>query len=147
MGRNLELLAEDEERTTIKTKEDFDAELRFFEDGSELFLKTFEVLSSGDYDKFTHSKDATYRISYRIFRILRCSLNCSIQGYYDVGIALLRIAFENHLRMKYLSENENEAELWFKGKQFKPWQIRREVTYARARTMDKYKKMVALYKE
>ena len=128
--KNHSKLQEDERRTIRESKKDFDIELGFLKAGSELFLKTFEVLSNEHYTRLTNSKDSTYRISYRIFRILRCVFNCSLEGYYDVSIALLRIAYENHLLMKYLSENENEAELWFRGKRFRPWLIRRKVSYS-----------------
>lgn len=93
-------------------------------------MKTFKVLSNENVQGFTDSKDACYRISYRIFRILRCALNPSLEGYYDVGMALLRIAYENHLLMRYLSENEKEAELWFRGKRFDPSFLRKNVSYA-----------------
>jgi len=128
--KNLSTLREDERRTTRKGKKDFNVELGFLEASSELFLKTFEVLSNEHYKRFTNSKDATCRISYRLFRILRCASSCSLEGYYDVSIALLRIAYENHLLMKYLSENENEAKLWFEGKRFAPKLIRKNVSYS-----------------
>ncbi len=97
---------------------------------SDVFLRTFEVLSNENVQEFTFSKDATYRISYRIFRILRCAFNVSLEGYYDVSMALLRIAYENHLLINYLSKNEREAKLWFEGKKFKPTFLRKNVSYA-----------------
>ena len=44
--------------------------------------------------------------------------------------ALLRIAYENHLLMHYLSENEDEAKLWFEGKRFAPNFVRKNVSYS-----------------
>lgn len=61
---------------------------------------------------------------------MRCAFNSSLEGYYDVSMALLRIAYENHLLMKYLSENDKEAKLWFRGKRFAPTFLRKSVSYA-----------------
>ena len=127
---NLSVLRKDEFRTVRKSKREFKKELSFVRKTSELFLRTFEVLSNENVEEFTYSKDASYRISYRIFRILRCAFNSSLEGYYDVSMALLRIAYENHLLMRYLSENEKEAELWFRGRRFSPDFLRKNVTYA-----------------
>jgi len=126
----LSRLREDEVKTVRKSKRDFKKELSFVREGSEVFLRTFEVLSNEKFQEFTRSKDATYRISYRIFRILRCAFNSSLEGYYDISMALLRIAYENHLLMNYLSKNEGEAKLWFEGKRFKPTFLRKHVSYA-----------------
>lgn len=54
------MLTEDKKRTTMERKMDFATELGSLEAGSELFLKTFEVLSNEHYSRFTNSKDATY---------------------------------------------------------------------------------------
>jgi hypothetical protein len=128
--RNLSLLRKDEEKTKKRTVKDFDTELRFMEANSELFLETFKILSKKRYERFTYSEDATYRISYRIFRVMRFAVNSSLEGYYDVATALIRIAYENHLLMHYLSENEDEAKLWFKGKRFAPTFVRKRVSYS-----------------
>jgi len=130
LHESLSRLQRDEAETVRKSREDLKKELSFLEEASEMFLKTFEVLSNENVQKFTYSKDASYRISYRIFRILRCASNSSLEGYYDISMALLRIAYENHLLMKYLSESEKEAILWFKGKRFSPASIRRNVSYS-----------------
>jgi len=128
--RNLSLLGKSEEKTRKKSVEDFDTELGFIEANSELFLETFKILSKDCYKRFTYSEDASYRISYRIFRIVRCAISSSLEGYYDVTTALLRIAYENHLLMHYLSENEDEAKLWFEGKRFAPKFVRKKVSYS-----------------
>lgn len=125
----LRLLKKDELRTVRKSKREFRGELSFLRKTSELFLRTFNVLSDIDYH-FTYSKEASFRISYRIFRILRCAFKVSLEGYYDTSMALLRVAYENHLLVNYLSKNEREAELWFKGKTFKPTFLKENVSYA-----------------
>lgn len=127
---NLTLLRKDELRTVRKSKREFKEELSFVRETSEVFLRTFGILSNENVQAFTKSKDATYRIAYRIFRILRCAFNSSFEGYYDVSMALLRIAYENHLLMNYLSKNEKEAKLWFGGKRFSPTFLKRNVSYA-----------------
>lgn len=127
---NVSVLRKHELRTVRKGKKEFKKELRFVKKTSEVFLKIFEALSNQNVQEFTFSKDATYRISYRIFRILRCAFNASLEGYYDASMALLRIAYENHLLINYLSKNETEAKLWFEGKTFKPTFLRSHVSYA-----------------
>ena len=126
----LSLLRKDELRTVRKSKKEFKKELSFVRETSEVFLRTIEVLSNENVQDFTYSKDATYRISHRIFRVLRCALNSSLEGYYDISMALLRMAYENHLLMNYLSKNEREAKLWFEGKIFKATFLRKNVSYA-----------------
>ena len=126
----LSSLRKDELRTARKSKKEFKKELRFVRETSEVFLRTIEVLSNENVQGFTYSKDATYRIAHRIFRILRCALNSTLEGYYDVSMALLRIAYENHLLLNYLSKNEREAKLWFEGKIFKAPFLRKNVSYA-----------------
>lgn len=127
---NISVLRKHELRTVRKSKKEFKKELCFVKETSEVFLKTFEALSNQNIQEFTFSKDATYRVSYRIFRIVRCAFNASLEGYYDVSMALLRIAYENHLLMNYLSKNEKEAELWFRGKRFSPYFLKKNVSYA-----------------
>jgi len=128
--RNSSLLREDELRTIEKSERDFREELTYLRKTSEVFLRTFDVLSNENVHEFSHSKDSTYRISYRVFRILRCAFDSSLKGYCDVSMALLRISYENHLLMNYLSKHEEEAKLWFDGKSFSPSFLRKNVSYA-----------------
>lgn len=97
----------------------------------DVFLRTFDVLHGlvEANREFTCSENASFRISYRIFGIVRCAFNPCLEGYYDVSMALLRIAFENHLLLVYLSENEDEAKLWFEGKRFAPTFLRKHVDW------------------
>ena len=53
--KNLPLLRADERRTTRKSKEDFDMEFGFLEASSELFLKSFKVLSNEHYKKLARA--------------------------------------------------------------------------------------------
>ena len=94
-----------------------------------MFLQTAKVMDDKVQD-LSVSQDAAYRVTFRIFRTVRCSLKAALEGYYDVSLAMLRIAYENHLLMKYLSEHEIEAELWFKGKRFRPKFLRANVSYS-----------------
>jgi hypothetical protein len=126
----LHLLEKDELRTINKGRREFKKKLKFLNEIEEVFLKTLEVLSHENVQLFSSSQDASYRVSHRIFRIVRCVSKCSLNGYYDVSMALLRIAYENHLLMKYLSENEEQAKLWFQGKRFTPSLLRHNVSYA-----------------
>jgi hypothetical protein len=125
----MSLLRSEESETAVKSKEDFAEKLGFVESLSELFLQTTKVMHSKVQD-LSVSKDAAYRITFRIFRVVRCSLKAALEGYYDVSMALLRIAYENHLLMNYLSEHEEEAKLWFKGKRFSPSFLRANVSYS-----------------
>lgn len=126
----LSLLRKDELRTIRKSKREFKKELALLKENLDFFLKSFEVLSKEKVQDFSFSQDASYRISYKIFRLMRCAFNSSLEGYYDVAMALLRIAYENHLLMNYLSKNEREAKLWFEGKIYKPTFLRKNVSYS-----------------
>ncbi len=130
MNEKLLLLIQDELKTAKKSNKEFKTELTFVKETSELFLKTFEIIGNLNVQAFSYSEDACFRISYRIFRICRCTLKLSLEGYYDVSLALLRIAYENHLLMNYLSKNEKEAKLWFFGKIFKASFLRKNVSYS-----------------
>jgi hypothetical protein len=124
---NISALRKLELKTVRKTKKEFKKEVKFVEHLLNVFLKTFDVLGDlVDTNKeFTNSENASYRIAWKLFRIVHCAFNSSLKGYYDVSMALLRIAFENHLLLTYLSENEEEAKLWFKGKTFAPTFLRK----------------------
>jgi len=127
--KEMSLLWSQESETETMSKKDFPKELAFLESLSELFLQTANSMDSKVQD-LSISQDAAYRITFRIFRTVRCSLKAALEGYYDVSMALLRIAYENHLLMKYLSEHEKEAELWFKGERFPHRFLRANVSYS-----------------
>ncbi len=126
---NMSLLQSEESETATRSKDDFSQKLGFVESLSELFLQTANVMDNKVQD-LSVSQDAAYRMTFRIFRTARCSLKAALEGYYDVSMALLRIAYENHLLMKYLSEHENEAELWFRGRKFYVSFLRANVSYS-----------------
>lgn len=127
--KEMPLLRSHESDTAIKGNKDFPEKLSFVESLSELFLQTANEMDS-KVQSLSSSQDAAYRITFRIFRTVRCSLKAALEGYYDVSMALLRIAYENHLLMKHLSEHEKEAELWFNGKRFSPHFLRASVSYS-----------------
>jgi len=129
---NLSALRKRELRTARKTKKEFGEELSYVEHLLNVFLKTFSVvvaLVEADRE-FTASEDASFRIAWKIFRTMCCALNSCLQGYYDVSLALLRITFENHLLMTYLSKNQDEAKLWFEGKVFTPIFLRKKAYFS-----------------
>jgi hypothetical protein len=79
----------------------------------------------------SYSRYAVYVLSQRLLRILRSTYWCMENGYYDIGNALLRVAFETHLLLYYLSEKENEAKEWLEGKEsenFRPYNLKRKVS-------------------
>lgn len=127
--KEMSLLRSQESETETMSRKDFPEKLIFLESLSELFLQTANSMDSRVQD-LSISQDAAYRITFRIFRTVRCSLKAALEGYYDVSMALLRIAYENHLLMKYLSEHEKEAELWFRGKKFDARFLRSNVSYS-----------------
>jgi hypothetical protein len=127
--KEIHLLQSHESETIAKSNKDFPEKLSFVESLSELLLQTAKEMD-GKVQDLSSNQDAAYRITFRIFRTVRCSLKAALEGYYDVSMALLRIAYENHLLMKYLSEHEKEAELWFKGKRFSPHFLRANVSYS-----------------
>jgi len=128
-SERMSLLESDELETIVKSKEDFAERLGFVESLYELFLQTFNVMDS-KVQNLSNNKDAACRIAHRIFRTLRCSLKAAQEGYYDASMALLRIAYENHLLMNYLSQHEKEADSWFDGKRFSAHFLRKNVSYS-----------------
>lgn len=50
-----------------------------------------------------------------------------LNGYYDVSVAMLRMAFENHLLMFFFLDREEEARKWWSGKRFTPKFLKEEV--------------------
>jgi len=129
---NFPALRKCELETARKTKRDFKQEIDFVELLLNIFLKTFYALGSllETNRDFTNSEDACYRITFKVFRMVRYAFKSSLEGYYDVTMALLRIAFENHLLLDYLSKNEEEAKLWFEGKTFSPAFLRKRGYYS-----------------
>lgn len=101
------------------------------EDGFDLLWCMLGLIAKMDAVGNSHARYAVYVLSYRLLRILRSAYWCMESGYYDVGNALLRVAFETHLLLFYLSEKENEAKEWFEGKEsekFRPYNLRRNVS-------------------
>lgn len=119
---DLATLRKDELKIIKKSKKQLKKELSSAKNTLELILKTLSIVQH--VRDTPDNKKAVLMISYRVFRILRCVMKTSLEGYYDVSMALLRTAFENSLLMIYLSEREDEAELWFKGKRFAPTFLR-----------------------
>lgn len=130
---NLSAVRKYELRTVRKTKREFKKEVDYLNHLLNMFLRTLKVIDEkvDAHREFTNSEKASFRLSFRIFRIIRYAFNSSLEGYYDVSMALLRIALENHLLQIYLGEHENEAKLWFKGKRFSPAFLRKNANWSK----------------
>ena len=74
-----------------------------------------------------YSKMAVLFLSIKLFRILRGAHYCVLNSHYDIAYGLHRMAFEAHLLMFYLSNNDKEAKKWYNGKQYKPSYLRKQV--------------------
>ena len=110
------------------TRRDFKKEIGHFDEMFELFLETFHFLSkNAPLNEEEYIEWSGFLLFIRIFRVIRSAYKCMMYGYYDVAMALLRMAFENHLLMFYLSDRKDEAKQWFQGKRFTPRFLKKEV--------------------
>lgn len=119
-----------EDTVRILIRRDFQKEIKHAEKMFGFFLKIYRFLSRHSGDILTehdYVKWSTLLLFMRNFRILRCAYRSMLNGYYDVSFAELRMAFENHLLMFFLSLREEEAKKWWYGKRFTPRFLKREV--------------------
>lgn len=70
------------------------------------------------------SEIAVFGAGTRNFRLLQCASHAIYNGFYDVCLILLRVVYENNLLIRYLTDNEEEAKRWLKGKKYKPSYLR-----------------------
>ena len=90
------------------------------EKGFGILSEIMHMIAKKEAVEESYKRGAVVILSYRILRILRSAYWCMVHGYYDVAMALLRLAFETHLLLYFLSKREKEAKQWFEGKEFRP---------------------------
>lgn len=116
-----------------ETLKRFKNETSHMEEGFNIIHEMICIINRKEKDAIGQSlkRYAVVVLFYRMFRILRSAYWCLLHGYYDITMALLRIAFETHLLMFFLSKREKEAKEWFEGKEFRPAYVRKQVRHER----------------
>lgn len=131
MTNYFERLATKESDIKRETRQELEKMTNHIEDGFDLLWCVLGTITEKEAVGKSYARYAVYVLSYRLLRILRSAYWCMENGYYDVGNALMRVAFETHLLLYYLSEKENDAKEWFEGKEsekFRPYNLKRKVS-------------------
>lgn len=120
----------EEELVETLIRKDFEKEILHTEKMFELFMKSYSFICTHEQELLTkedYAKWSVFVLFIRNFRILRSAYHSMFKGYYEVSIAVQRMAFENHLLMFYFMHREDEARKWWFGKRFKPRFLKKEV--------------------
>ena len=125
------MLAIENEENLVESliRRDFGGEIRHLENMFELFMKSYnficahedELLAQHDYANWS-----VFLLFIKNLRILRSAYNSMLKGYYEVSIAIQRMAFENHLLMYFFMHRPKEAEEWWSGKRYGLKRLKRE---------------------
>jgi len=126
---SLNALKEREKEVAELTCKEFPETASLSENAIELLLNMIQIASD---EKAVSTKEhggySVFILANRSVRLLSCAHNAIVKGYYDVGMGILRFAFETHLLMNYLSNKNEEAKRWLDGKIFKPSYLKSKVT-------------------
>lgn len=125
-----EAIKDGESAVDALTQKDFEEEIQHTEKMFDLFYRTFKFIVKHQDDILTehdYVKWSILLLFVRNLRILRCAYRSMLNGYYDVSIAMQRMAFENHLLMYFFLLREKEAKKWWLGKRFSPRFLKKEV--------------------
>lgn len=125
------LLTIDNEESLVESliRRDFENEVNYLEKMFELFMKSYNFICTHEDDllsKEDYAKWSTFLLFIRNLRILRSAYNSMLKGYYEVSIAVQRMAFENHLLMYFLMHRPEEAKEWWAGKRYGLKRLKRE---------------------
>jgi len=110
-------------------RKDFGNEVDHMEKMFELFLESYNFICTHEEELLTQEDYAKWSVFFlfiRNLRILRRAFHSILKGYYEVSIAIQRMAFENHLLMYFFMHRPEEAKEWWSGKRYGLRKIRRE---------------------
>jgi hypothetical protein len=119
-------IEEEMAETTEKTIQELPEEHYLVTNIGGLYIEVFVLIDKSKVVS-SYAKTAVLAMAARNFRLLQCANHSIYDGFYDTSMILLRTVCENNLLMKYLTDNEQEAIAWLKGKRFKPSFLRRKV--------------------
>ena len=94
-----------------------------------LFMESYRFICTHEDDllsKEDYAKWSIFFLFIRNFRILRSAYHSMLKGYYEVSLAIQRMAFENHLLMYFFMRRPEEAEKWWSGHRFGLRKLKRE---------------------
>lgn len=123
------ILESEESKVSAQTRKEFKNATNQIERGFDVLKEIIHIITKKEAVGESFKRYTVYILSYRILRILRSAYWCMLCGYYDIAMALLRMTFETHLLLYFLSKREKEAEEWFKGKEFRPAYMRKQVAH------------------
>ncbi len=101
---------------TTKTIGEFPFEGQLSRNMGGIFIQLFELTSKGPLT--THGQVAALTLAIRNFRFLQCAADNIFDGYYEVGMTVLRNVYENNLLATYLSRNPEKSKEWLSGRYF-----------------------------
>ena len=108
---------------------DFGKEINHLKKMFELFIKSYNFICTHEDDllsKEDYAKWSIFLLFIRNLRILRSAHHSMLNGYYEVSIAIQRIAFENHLLMYFFMHRPEEAKEWWLGKKYGLRRLKKE---------------------
>jgi len=125
---SLNALKEGEREVAELTSREFPKIVNLSENAIELLLNIIQIASD---EKAVSTKEhagySVFVLANRSVRLLLRAHDAIVKSYYDVGMGILRFAFETHLLMNYLKDKNEEAKRWLDGKIFKPSYLRSKV--------------------
>jgi len=110
-------------------QKDFGTEINHLEKMFELFMKSYDFICTHEDDllsKEDYAKWSIFLLFIRNLRCLRSAYHSMLKGYYEVSIAIQRIAFENHLLMYFFMHRPEEAKEWWFGKRYGLRRLKKE---------------------
>lgn len=110
-------------------RKDFEREVDHIEKMFELFMKSYSFICKHEDDllsKEDYAKWSIFFLFIRNLRILRSAYHSMLNGYYEVSVAIQRMAFENHLLMYFFMLKPEEAKEWWSGKKYGVRRLKRE---------------------
>jgi len=128
----LKLLTIENEENLVESliRKDFGREVDHIEKMFELFMKSYNFICKHEDDllsKEDYAKWSIFFLFIRNLRILRSAYHSMLNGYYEVSVAVQRMAFENHLLMFFFMHKPEEAKEWWSGKRYGVRKLKREV--------------------
>lgn len=129
MGFRLLTIENEEKLVESLIRKDFRREIDHIGKMFELFMRSYTFICTHEDDllsKEDYAKWSIFFLFIRNLRILRGAYHSMLNGYYEVSLAIQRIAFENHLLMYFFMHKPEEAKHWWSGKRYGLRKLKRE---------------------
>jgi len=110
---------------TISTVNDFRFEHQLLRNIGGINIELFDLIFNISIT--SHLQFAILNLAIKNFRLYQCIDDCLFNGYYEVGLQLMRSMYENILLMQFFIQEETAAEKWLNGKKYKSSYVRKKV--------------------